>query len=291
MELRIDPHVHSCLSDGTDTPRDLLAQARQAGLDVIGAMDHDTFDHWLAFHEAHAELQVAGENPPAVLLGSEISTSVDSQGIHLLVYLPDPEKGNLREVLRHVKQDRIERLQRMVEKIQVDYPLTWEDVQAEVPGLTPGRPHLGDALVKKGYFTSRSEAFDKVLHPHSPCYVKRPVVDTFEVIAAGLADGGVPVIAHPFAANRGKKRLHPETVRDLAQAGLKGIEVYHREMDAASRSLALELAAELGLLISGSSDYHGLGKPNMLGENTMPMDSFKTIVEMGSTDLLGKVPL
>lgn len=290
MELRIDPHVHSALSDGTDTPRELLLSSREAGLDVVGAVDHDTFDHWAAFHEAHEALVAEGANPPAVLLGSEISTSVDFQPIHLLVYLPDPEREHLQAVLQNVKSERVVRLQRMVEKINTDYPITWPEVAAEVPGLTPGRPHLGDALVKKGYFATRSEAFDRVLGPHSKYYVSRPVVDTFAIVAAALQDGGVPVIAHPFAVGRGKKPLETDTVRDLAAAGVAGIEVYHRELDAPARDLALSLAEELGLFVSGGSDYHGRGKPNVLGENLMPSASFATILERGATPLLGKLP-
>ncbi|MCU9975697.1 PHP domain-containing protein [Mobiluncus mulieris] len=290
MELHIDPHVHSALSDGTDAPRDLLLRAREVGLDVVGAVDHDTFDHWASFHEAHAELLAAGANPPAVLLGSEISTSVGLQPVHLLVYLPDPSRGHLHAVLQNVHDERLVRLQRMVENISTDYPITWAEVIAEVPGLTPGRPHLGDALVKKGYFATRSEAFNRVLGPHSPYYVSRPVVDTFEVVAAGLADGGVPVIAHPFAAKRGKRPLQADTVRDLARAGVAGIEVYHRELGAAPRDLALGLAEELGLFVSGGSDYHGRGKPNVLGENLMPSSSLEPILQRGATPLLGELP-
>lgn len=290
MELRIDPHVHSALSDGTESPRELLQRGREAALDVVGAVDHDTFDHWAAFHEAHEALVAEGANPPAVLLGSEISTSVDFQPIHLLVYLPDPERGHLRAMLQNVRRDRVRRLQRMVEKINVDYPLTWEEVAVEIPGLTPGRPHLGDALVKKGYFATRSEAFDRVLGPHSPYYVSRPVVDTFAVVAAALQDGGVPVIAHPFAAKRGRRPLRAETVRDLAHAGVMGIEVYHRELDAAARDLAGSLAEELGLFVSGGSDYHGRGKPNILGENQMPPASLEIILQRGTAPLLGQLP-
>lgn len=287
MNLKIDSHVHSSLSDGTDSPSELLMKASQAGLDVIGAMDHDTFNHWPAFRQAYAQLAASGEKVPDVILGSEISTSVDGQSIHLLVYLPDPERGNLRTVLRHVKRERLERLKAMFEKIRCDYPLSWRDVEAEMSGLTPGRPHLGDALVRKGYFVTRSEAFDKVLGSNSPYYVSRPVVDSFEVVAAGLADGGVPVIAHPFSTMRGKKRVTVSTLRDLARAGLKGIEVYHREMNQKSRDLALNLATELGLVVSGGSDYHGRGKANQLGENLMPTGSLNAMLAMGSVPLLG----
>lgn len=290
MALRIDPHTHSALSDGTDTPEELLLKAREAGLDVVGATDHDTFDHWPEFRRAHANLQEAGQNPPAIILGAEISTSVNHAPIHLLDYLPDPNRGNVREVLQSAQHDRLVRMQLMVEKLNVDYPLTWKDVEAEIKGLNPGRPHLGDALVRKGYFATRSEAFAKVLNPGSPYYVSRPNVDTFEVVEAVVADGGVPVIAHPFSPGRGRRLLDPQVVRDLAIIGLRGIEVNHREHDEAARELAASLAQELGLLISGSSDYHGLGKPNRLGENTMPETTFHQILALGYAPLLGQLP-
>lgn len=281
MALQIDPHVHSILSDGTDTPEELLEKARDAGLDVIGAVDHDTFEHWEAFRLAHQALAKQGKNPPAVILGSEISTSVNGQSIHLLDYLPDPEGGNVWKILRNAQRDRLLRVQRMTEKLSVDYPITWEDVAAEVKGITPGRPHLGDALVKKGYFASRQEAFEKVLHPRSPYYVGRPSVDAFAVVRAVVADGGVPFLAHPFSPTRGKHLLEADTVRKLAEEGLKGLEVNHREMDSSARALASDLANELGLLPSGGSDYHGKGKPNRLGEFLMPPASFEKLLELG----------
>lgn len=289
MALRIDPHVHSALSDGTDSPRELLEKAVAAGLDVIGAMDHDTFDHWDAFRKAHAEMLAAGGNPPAIILGSEVSTSVNHAPIHLLAYLPDPSRGNIAAVLKNAHHDRLARMKRMVAKINVDYPLTWEDVEAEITGLTPGRPHIGGALVRKGYFPTRQEAFEKALNPGSPYYVFRPNIDTFEVVEATLADGGVPVIAHPFSKGRAKHVLAPEVVRDLAKAGVKGIEVNHREMVGEARQLAWDLAQELGLFVSGASDYHGTGKPNRLGENTMPEESLRIILELGVAPLLGSI--
>ncbi|NMW44858.1 PHP domain-containing protein [Mobiluncus curtisii] len=291
MALKIDPHVHSALSDGTDSPRDLLEKARAAGLDVIGAVDHDTFDHWEPFRVAHAALMSAGVRPPAVILGTEISTSVELCPVHLLNYLPDPRCSNVREILKTAHRDRRERMQRMVSKISQDYPLTWSDVEAEITGLTPGRPHIGDALVRKGYFQTRSEAFEKVLNPGSPYYVTRPVVDSFAVVEAICADGGVPVLAHPFSVTRSKRKLDPGAVRKLAQIGLRGIEVNHREHDASARQLAAELAQELDLFVSGASDYHGAGKPNQLGENTMPAASLRQILAMGASPLLGELPL
>lgn len=291
MELNIDPHVHSVLSDGTDSPRALLEKARVAGVDVLGAVDHDTFDHWEPFRAAHAALMSAGVRPPAIILGAEISTSVEHCPVHLLNYLPDPRRGNVREILKNSHRDRLERMQRMVVKINEDYPLTWSDVQAEITGLTPGRPHIGDALVRKGYFQTRSEAFTKVLNPGSRYYVSRPIVDSFTVLEAICADGGVPVLAHPFSVTRSKRRLAPDIVRKFAQNGLRGIEVNHREHDASARQLAADLAQELGLFVSGASDYHGAGKPNQLGENTMPLVSLRQILTAGASPLLGELPL
>ena len=287
--LRIDPHTHSRCSDGTDTPLELLRLAREQGLDVIGATDHDTFDHWEEFRAAHQELSVAAANPPAVILGTEISTNFDHTQIHLLAYLSDPERGALRALLSNVVRDRTARLQAMTEKISRDYPLSWDEVLAQVKGLTPGRPHLADALVARGYFPDRSAAF-QILGPDAPYYVRRPPVDTLEVIEATVSDGGVAVLAHTFSSTRHPRRLHPDSVRRLAQAGLAGIEVWHREHDAAQSQLAQDLASELGLFTSGSSDYHGRGKPNRLGENLMPPKSFHTLVQQGAIGLLGELP-
>lgn len=303
--MRIDPHTHSTFSDGTDTPAELLVKASRAGLQVLGLTDHDTSVHLQApatpgaFDPARplspwAEnfgqaLRAAGglQAEIAVLPGVEISCDAPAEvGVHLLAYLPDLSRGHLQAIFDRAQETRRERLEAMIDLLSRDFPLHREQVWSKVaPGATPGRPHLADALVENGAFVDRSQAFAQVLHKRSSYYVPRWSPTIFEGIAATRADGGVPIIAHPFAARKGNK-LSPDLFGDLVEAGLAGMEIWHRDHSAEERQLAAQLCEKYGLLASGSSDYHGRGKPNELGENLMPQATFEGILTQGASSLL-----
>lgn len=267
----IDLHTHSLVSDGTDTPAELVAKAAQAGLTTVALTDHDTAAGWVEAAEA------AQQHGIALVRGAELSTKHHGQSVHLLAYLYDPEHEELTSLLARVLDDRTPRLKAMVALMAEDgIDITWDAVAefAEV-GTTPGRPHIADALVARGVVGHRNEAFDRWLHNGSPYYVKHFSLETAEAVRLVREAGGVPVVAHPFAAKRGP--LSAEAVRELAAAGMLGIEVDHRDHDDAARALAADLAAELDLIPTGSSDYHGTGKHNLLGENTTSPESLARI--------------
>jgi 3',5'-nucleoside bisphosphate phosphatase len=149
-----------------------------------------------------------------------------------------------------------------------DIDLSWADVQAQAgDDATIGRPHLADALVAKGYVADRAAAFASYLRPGGPYYVRYWAPSTVDAIAAVLAAGGVPVMAHARASTRGRI-VSGDVIRGLAEAGLAGLEVDHPDHTAADREILRDLAVELDLLVTGSSDYHGAGKPNRLGDGT-----------------------
>lgn len=279
--MRIDPHTHSSYSDGTDTPAALMAAAAREGLDVVGLTDHDTTEGWA---EAAAAVPRTGV---ALLRGTEISCSADGVTLHLLAYLFDPDYGPLVDALTTARQSRSNRTRYMVERLAVDYPITWEDVLAQAAdAVTIGRPHIADALVAAGAFPNRSAAFAGPLATSSPYYVHYWALDPVEACRLVRKAGGVPVAAHPRAANRQRRLVPDATFARMVEAGLAAIEVDHRDHDPAQREQARVLAQELGIGMSGASDYHGGGKPNRLGENLMPPALLEQIVAEGALPLI-----
>ena len=278
----IDLHTHSSRSDGTEPPAALVAQAARAGLEVVALTDHDTVSGWAEAAEAAATAGIA------LVRGAELSTEHHGRSVHLLAYLFDPEDPRLLEEMRRVREDRVPRLQRIVQHMAADgFDITWEDVLAQGGHpATLGRPHLADALVAKGVAGSRSEAFGRLLYSRSRYYEPHYAIPTEEAVRLVRAAGGVPVAAHPFASHR-QRALGPEDVADLAGAGLVGLEADHRDHDADGRRLARRLATEHDLVVTGSSDYHGEGKANRLGENTTDPAEVERIVAASS----GAIPV
>ena len=279
--MRIDPHTHSACSDGTDAPAELMAAAARAGLDVVGLTDHDTTAGWA---EAAAAVATTGVS---LLRGTEISCAADGVTLHLLAYLFDPEDAALSEALDRARRSRDGRARRMVERLAADYPITWQDVVGHsAQAATIGRPHIADALVAAGCFPDRSAAFAGPLAAGSPYYVRHWALDPVRACELVRAAGGVPVAAHPRAASRQRRLVPDETFARMAEAGLAALEVDHRDHGPAQREQARRLAARLGLGCSGSSDYHGAGKPNRLGENLMPPELLERIVAEGVLPLV-----
>ena len=282
--VRIDPHTHSVVSDGTDTPTELVAAAAWAGLDVVGLTDHDTTAGW-------SEVVAAGvEHGVTILRGMEISTQFEHRSIHLLAYLFDPADAALLARTERARSSRVERARMMVERIAEDFPITWEQVSAQVvDGATIGRPHIADALVAAGHVPDRSAAFA----PGGPVanrtkyYVPHYAPDVREAIELVRGAGGVPIVAHPYAL-RGRG-IHPDALPAAIEAGLMGVEVEHRDHDDEDRVQLRALAEREGLIITGSSDYHGRGKVNLLGENLTAPDQLERIVAAGSLPLTGEV--
>lgn len=274
--MRIDLHTHSHVSDGTDAPAALLAAAAEAGLDVVALTDHDTTLGW-----AEAEAAVP-EHGVALVRGAEISCRVDGMSVHLLSYLHDPTHAGLLGEGERTREERSRRARAIVDLLAADLDLTWADVEAQtVEGTTVGRPHIADALVARGHVPDRSAAFTSLLAAGSRYYVPHYAPDVVHAVGLVRAAGGVPVLAHPGALGRG--RIVSEAVIDrMVEAGLAGIEVFHRDHDDAQRQRLLEVARSRELLVTGSSDYHGRGKPNVLGEGTTAPEVLEAIEAQGT---------
>lgn len=270
--MRVDLHAHSSASDGTESPAELMRSAAAAGMDVVALTDHDTISGW---DEAARSL------PDALRLvrGAEISCVYDGISLHLLAYLFDPSHEDLLEEMAMALDDRVPRAKAIVAKLAAaDYPITWDLVLDQIPeGATVGRPHIADTLVAAGVVPDRTAAFDTLLHDGSQFFVGHYYVDAVRAVRLVREAGGVPVFAHPAAVKRGRT-VGDDGIRAMAAAGLAGLEVDHRDNPPESREHLRSLAVELGLLVTGASDYHGSGKPNRLGENTTDPEVLEALV-------------
>ncbi|MEU5719883.1 PHP domain-containing protein [Streptomyces sp. NPDC020403] len=265
--MRIDLHTHSTASDGTDTPAGLMAAAAAAGLDVVALTDHDTVG-------GHAEALAALPAGLTLVTGAELSCRVDGVGLHMLAYLFDPSEPELARERELVRDDRVPRAQAMVRKLQeLGVPVSWEQVARIAGDGSVGRPHVASALVELGVVDSVSDAFTPAwLANGGRAYAEKHELDPFDAVRLVKAAGGVTVLAHPRAVKRGA--VAPESViAGLAAAGLDGIEVDHMDHDEPTRARLRGLAAGLGLLPTGSSDYHGTRK-------TVPLGAFTTDPEI-----------
>jgi predicted metal-dependent phosphoesterase TrpH len=278
--MRIDLHTHSSVSDGTDSPAELLATARAAGLDVVALTDHDTTAGWSVAEAAR---------PPGltVVPGMELSCRwfPDDQppiSVHLLAYLFDPVHPGFAAERARLRDERLERGERIVGALaEAGYPVSWERIVEQSEGGVVGRPHIARALVEAGAADSVDHAFATLLHHRSPFYVTKADTDVREGIALVRAAGGVPVFAHGLATKRGRI-VGDGAIAAMVEAGLLGVEVDHPDHTADERAHLLGLATDLGLIVTGSSDYHGTNKATPIGTCTTAPEQLEAILAAGT---------
>jgi hypothetical protein len=281
---RIDLHVHSTASDGTLTPPEVMAAAADAGLDVVALTDHDTTGGWAAAEGALADnlTLVRGAELSCRWYGVEPAIP-----LHLLAYLFDPTEPALVAELTRIRAARDVRAERIVDLLRADgVDVTWDEVRDYAAGGTVGRPHIAQALIRRGLVDTTSEAF-------APQWLgeryRLPKDDTevFTALRLVLGAGGVPVFAHPRATRRG--RVVPDSlIVEMAAAGLFGLEADHPDHSDEERAHVRALAESLGLLVTGSSDFHGAHKTVRLGARLTTPDALDRIVGAASgVPLLG----
>jgi predicted metal-dependent phosphoesterase TrpH len=268
----IDLHTHTSYSDGTDTPSQLINKALAAGISVIGLTDHDSISGW---QEASNALRAGISLVP----GAEISCQTpDGISVHILGLLFDSNNSELMNTLEKTRENRHGRMEKIIARInEAGINITMNDVLEQLSdGATLGRPHLADALVKKGIVASRDEAFTQMLHNNSKYYVSHYSPTPEAAIKLIKDAGGVSVIAHPMASHRGRT-ISLDTFGSIIQAGLDGIEVDHRDHSPDEKLQLIKLANDSNLVMTGASDYHGNGKLNTLGEYTTSLEQWEKL--------------
>ncbi|MEW5913289.1 MAG: PHP domain-containing protein [Thermodesulfobacteriota bacterium] len=254
----IDLHTHTTASDGSLSPRTLVAAAQAAGLAAVAVTDHDSV---AGLDEA---LTAGGERGLEVVPGVEISLERPGGGsMHLIGLWVDHQNPELKQGLAWLQQARAQRNPRIVARLNdLGLALTLAEVEAAAAGGQVGRPHFAQVLVAKGAAANRQEAFGRYLRRGAPAYVEKDRFAPADGLALIRAAGGLPVLAHP-----GLLEMHPaalaELVRELKELGLEGLEAYYSEHDPALERRLLGLAARLGLAVSGGSDFHGGLKPDI----------------------------
>lgn len=260
----IDLHTHTNISDGTDSPTALIQKALAEKISVLAITDHDST---AGINEAIATL-LAGTSNMKLVPGAEISCQTENgTSVHILGLLFDLANAELQTVMANTRENRIGRMEKILARLRgAGIQIEMSDVLEQLAdGATLGRPHLADALVKKGYFNSRDEVFSQILHNRSKYYVSHYSPKPHEAIALIKQAGGVAVIAHPLADRRGQV-IEELDFQQLVSAGLDGIEVFHRDNNQSEQEQLIEFARKNQLAVTGSSDYHGNGKLNKLAE-------------------------
>lgn len=241
----LELHCHTTYSDGTLTPTELAAAAAASGVRALAITDHDTVSGW---EEAFAAADLYGIE---IVPGLELSTVHNGRSLHILGFYPDANK--IRNPLNLRLEGRFRRSQEMVEKLTaMGYPIKLPKTGS--PGMAPGRPHIASALVKAGYATSSREAFDRWLGDDGPAYVHYEKFSIVEGIDLLHSCGAVSVWAHPYLFRGG---VVEEVLKELVNAGLMGIEVYHPSHSSSQIQKLKNLCIQYGLLATGGSDYHG----------------------------------
>ncbi|MCT4606789.1 MAG: PHP domain-containing protein [Marinisporobacter sp.] len=272
MNAMIDMHVHTNASDGILSPRDVVYWAKERGFKGIAITDHDTID---GIKEA---IKVSQEYDDFLVIpGIEFSTLYYDREVHILGYFIDYKNQQLIHMTKRIKNYRAKRIELMVDKLrELGYDIHFSEVKDDQKEGAIGRPHVARILVQKGYVSSVSEAFEKLLSKGRPAYVERFKLTVDEAIEFIENAKGIPVLAHPALIDKGID------IEEIIKKGIKGIEVYHSEHSAFHNKMYLELSKKYDLFITGGSDYHDEmieGIPN-IGKIFIPYDTIKEMKKM-----------
>lgn len=254
----IDLHVHSCFSDGSLTPAELVSLARSAGLSAFALTDHDTAD---GIDEA---LRASEGTGLEIVPGIEFSTRYLHRDIHILGYYMNYRAASFRQTLQSFLDARKLRNLQMCKRIReyTGFPISMDALAAAWPDAVITRAHMAAWLTKQGFAETRRIAFDKYLGDHAPCFVPKSEVTPADAIRLILSHGGIPVLAHPLLYALSKKQLH-QLLGELKETGLLGIEAVYVLNRGSDEAFVRALAGTYGLIITGGSDFHGANKPEI----------------------------
>lgn len=275
QENRVDLHAHSSASDGTLSPRELVALAKERNLHAIALTDHDTVAGVTEALAAGAELGVE------VLPGIEISANYADTGAHILGYLVDPASPALQEVIDWFIAERETRNQAIVDKLAADgFPISIPELKQRFSHTMLGRPHIGQLLVEKGCIGSVTEAMDRWLWDGQPYFVARQHLPAGEAIRLIRKAGGVAVIAHPLEYGYDRAGVE-QLIQTGYELGAAGVECHYSGYTAEEESMLESFAQARNMVITGGSDFHGPRKPYQLGTGTGSLRVYyRTVTEL-----------
>lgn len=254
---RLDLHLHTTHSDGSSTPTEVIRLAHRAGVTALAITDHDITT---GIAEATA---VGSELGIEVIPGVEISSILNDSELHILGYFVDPQDAELNKRLATLRESRHHRNPQIVERLQaLGIELKYEEVRTIAGTDAVGRPHIARCLIEKGVVSTAKEAFDRFLAEGRPAYVPRLLPPPAEAIRWINQAKGLAVLAHPTWVKTTRETLE-NLVRQLKTDGLNGVEVHYSTHTASQTRAYLNLANQLGLLITGGSDFHGITKPDI----------------------------
>ena len=263
---RLDLHLHTIHSDGSCTPTEVVNMAHQAGVTALAITDHDIMTGVVEAMEAGQQCGIE------IIPGVEISSLSGNSELHILGYFLDRQDPDLLARLKTLRDGRHLRNPQIIERLQtLGIDITYDEVRALAGSDSVGRPHIARALMDKRVVASAKEAFDRFLAEGKPAYVPRELPSPAEAIHWIKAARGLAVLAHPTWVKVAEQPL-VDLVRQLKADGLDGVEVYYSTHAARQTREYLSLAQQLGLLVTGGSDFHGITKPDIevgIGKGTL----------------------
>lgn len=278
--MKSDLHIHTNYSDGVFTPEKVVNAAIEAELDVIALTDHDNILSYEVAQNYIKQLKKENKKAIKVIQGIEVNTIHDGEEIHILGYFMDTNNADFQELIKTQQHARVKQTKEIIallnkkEGIHVKY----EDIKKQVaPGGSIGRPHLAKAITNVGGTSNVIEAYEKYINDKSSVYVQRKTIAPHDAVEIIYDAGGIPVIAHPHDLENAA-----DLIKDLMHYGLRGIEAYHRKHSPAIVEYFSSMAEELGLIVTGGSDFHAPNIMNgqlVLGKNFVPEWIYDKLVE------------
>ena len=276
--MKTDLHIHTYFSDGVFSPEKIVDTALDVGLQAIALTDHDNI---LSYDIAKNYLKKQNkENELEIIRGIEVNTLYKDCEVHILGYFMDVNNSDFQEMLRLQQQARIKQTKEIISLLakKEGIKIKFEDIKKLVAeGGSIGRPHIAKAITNAGGTNSVMDSYAKYIHNDSPVYVQRKTVTPQDAVEIIYDAGGIPVIAHPHDID-----IAEELIKELMQYGLRGIEAYHRKHSPACVEYFSSMAEELGLIVTGGSDFHCPNIMNgqiILGKNFVPEWVYEKLIE------------
>lgn len=267
--MKTDLHIHTYYSDGVFSPEKIVDTAVDVGLQAIAITDHDNV---LAYDVAKKHIKEKGlEDKLELIRGIEVNTLYKNYEVHILGYFMNPENSDFQAMLKAQQQARIKQTKEIIALLskKEGIKVKFDDIKKLVAeGGSIGRPHIAKAITNVGGTTNVMDAYAKYIHEDSPVYVQRKTVSPQDAVEIIYDAGGIPVIAHPHDLD-----IAETLIKDLMNYGLRGIEAYHRKHSPACVEYFSSMAEELGLIVTGGSDFHTPNIMNgqiILGKNFVP---------------------